>query len=341
MTKPLEVGGGEDEDIYMRLAEAGLEEREYPLVFIAALAHEDDERTKFHPVKAKSLQQDINKAYLVLKKDLTRIDGEEPALPARKSLMQSVRKAFTEWSDGAAEPEITIDFQGNHTLHHFTRHRLEKRLVLEVRKVNGDSVNSVAIVTTCKGRLAHLRQSLPLMLEQGADEVIVVDYGCPEGTADWVKKNYPQVKIVRVDDDPGFCLSCARNAGARAVKSDWICFIDADILVQPGFVAWMRNQLEPNSFYRTPMIDGKWDACGSFIVSRVAFERIGGYDEVFRGWGGRIPISTGAWRALVKSRSFTPISLSVYCFTMMMSELASIRSKTNCINLTFTILTLP
>ena len=32
-----------------------------------------------------------------------------------------------------------------------------------------------SIITTCKGRLDHLKQSLPTMIDQGAKEVIVVD----------------------------------------------------------------------------------------------------------------------------------------------------------------------
>ncbi len=40
-----------------------------------------------------------------------------------------------------------------------------------------------SIITTCKGRLEHLKQTLPAMLAQKDSEVIVVDYSCPHGTA--------------------------------------------------------------------------------------------------------------------------------------------------------------
>jgi len=39
-----------------------------------------------------------------------------------------------------------------------------------------------SIVTTCKGRLGNLQQSLPTFVAQAAAEVVVVDYDCPEST---------------------------------------------------------------------------------------------------------------------------------------------------------------
>ena len=39
-----------------------------------------------------------------------------------------------------------------------------------------------SIVTTCKGRLGNLKQSLPTFVAEAAAEVVVVDYDCPEGT---------------------------------------------------------------------------------------------------------------------------------------------------------------
>lgn len=147
----------------------------------------------------------------------------------------------------------------------------------------------IAFVTTCKGRLHHLKQTLPLLLAAAPDEVIVVDYGCPQKTGDWVEANHPGVKVVRVDDDPGFCLARARNLGARAAKSEWLCLIDADVRVDPGWVAWMRANLQRQLFFRAGLgPNGKRDAesWGTVLCTRRAFDSVGGYDELFRGWGG-------------------------------------------------------
>lgn len=140
----------------------------------------------------------------------------------------------------------------------------------------------------------HVQQTLPSIAAEAPDEIIFVDYGCPQQSGDWVQAhfpeaNYPGVKVVRVDDDPGFCVARARNMGAAASTSEWLCFIDADVIVTPGWVAWLRKNLQPDAYWRASRLPtGKRDAqtWGTFLCPRAIFEKIGGYDDVFRGWGG-------------------------------------------------------
>ena len=80
-------------------------------------------------------------------------------------------------------------------------------------------MSTIAFVTTCKGRLHHIRQTLPRFLAEKPDEVIVVDYGCPDMAGDWVEENHPAAKVVRVTDDPEFCAARARNMGGRAARA--------------------------------------------------------------------------------------------------------------------------
>lgn len=141
----------------------------------------------------------------------------------------------------------------------------------------------VSFVTTCKGRLHHLQQTLPHLAALENVEVIVVDYGCPQGTADWVSKHYSNVRVGRVDDDPGFSLARARNIGAYAATSPWLFFVDADIVVDKALVDWARDHLDANAFYSAqPRMP---NALGSCFCLRDAFLTVGGYDEAIRGWG--------------------------------------------------------
>lgn len=149
-------------------------------------------------------------------------------------------------------------------------------------------MHQFAFVTTCKGRLHHLQQTLPLIAAQAPDEIVVVDYGCPQHCGDWVEKNFPAVKVVRVTDDPGFCLPRARNLGAAACHAPWIFFIDADIRVGAGLVTWMRKHARERHFYRQAPVDGvrDFEAYGTVLCPRRAFRSVEGYDELFTGWGG-------------------------------------------------------
>jgi FkbM family methyltransferase len=146
----------------------------------------------------------------------------------------------------------------------------------------------VAFVTVCKGRLHHIRETLPLIVAQAPGEIVVVDYGCPQKVGDWVEANFASVRVVRVADDPGFCVSRGRNLGALNTSSPLICFIDADVKIAPGFVDWIGANADARHFYRNAFVDEKRDmeTYGTFVCPREAFDAVGGFDEVFRGWGG-------------------------------------------------------
>ena len=148
----------------------------------------------------------------------------------------------------------------------------------------------VTFITTCKNRLNHIQETMPLLYAEAAkEEIIFVDYGCTQGSSAWVKANYPKVKIVLVNDDPGFCAARARNMGALVANSPWVFFIDGDIKVKPGFVKWIKNNSKKGFYYRASATsNGALDkeTWGSFLCSKQDYKTIDGYDEMFRGWGG-------------------------------------------------------
>ena len=143
---------------------------------------------------------------------------------------------------------------------------------------------AMCYITSCKGRLHHLKQTLPRVVNQPDVSCVVVDYACPDGTADWVVANFPQVRVVRVTGETGFSASRARNLGAQAAEAAWLAFFDADILWSPELAKTLIPQLRPGHFYRAqPVTLQTW---GSVICHRQDFEAVGGYDEAFTGWGG-------------------------------------------------------
>jgi hypothetical protein len=145
-----------------------------------------------------------------------------------------------------------------------------------------------SIVTICKGRLHHLVRSLPAMLRQPLAEVVVVDYACPDRTADYVAANFPAAKVVRVADVTGFNASHARNLGARAAASDVLVFVDADVVLADSFIASVDASLGSNEYAKFP--DAKTarenSVQGTCVVHRRQFELVGGYDEVLTNYGG-------------------------------------------------------
>ncbi len=142
-----------------------------------------------------------------------------------------------------------------------------------------------SIITTCKGRLHNLKQTLPEFLKQENTEVIVVDYDCPDGTADYVARVHPTVRVVAVRDKPRFNTSHARNLGATAAKGEFLIFLDADVVIAEDFVQRIDPHMVDRSFARFGP-PAKNSLRGSCVVRRQDFKNIGGYDELLGGYEG-------------------------------------------------------
>jgi hypothetical protein len=126
----------------------------------------------------------------------------------------------------------------------------------------------------------------------------VVDYSCPDETAEWLENRYPdelatgRLLIERVTGETGFNKCRAHNAGARrAIRAgaEYLCFLDADTLVRPGFHAWLKRNVKPDSFAIAALREDGSDMpsmTGLLVVPADPFERVAGFDEGFAGWGG-------------------------------------------------------
>jgi predicted glycosyltransferase involved in capsule biosynthesis len=154
----------------------------------------------------------------------------------------------------------------------------------------------ISVITTCKGRLHHLRQTLPgwMAQEGGNYEIIVVDYNDPNDCFSYVESlSDPMVRAVRANnDDPFFNLSKARNTGAMAIseKTDVILFVDADtIMTNNVFINYHKGKvLNPGNFlcgWANGNMNLGAGASGSCMVWRDDFFAVRGYNELANGWG--------------------------------------------------------
>jgi O-antigen biosynthesis protein len=102
-----------------------------------------------------------------------------------------------------------------------------------------------------------LAAQMPAILQElqpFANEVIVVDNGSDDGTAEWLRTAYPQV---RIDISPG-PLSFARavNRGIALARFSHICLLNNDMLVESGFFQALRQAFDevPDLFCSTAQI---------------------------------------------------------------------------------------
>jgi glycosyltransferase involved in cell wall biosynthesis len=147
-------------------------------------------------------------------------------------------------------------------------------------------MHNLAIVTTCKGRLAALKHTLPLMLRVNA-QVVVVDYDCPDGAADWIEANHPEVKVVRVCNNPSFNMADARNRGVEAADAVWVNLIDADVMVESAsfdkFFKLVMLGMDQRWYYTVKKPAGCLN--GTFLCRKEHYDAVGGSDVAINRYG--------------------------------------------------------
>jgi hypothetical protein len=97
------------------------------------------------------------------------------------------------------------------------------------------------VVVTYNGRryLEGCLSALQRVTERDT-ELIVVDNGSTDGSADWVARHVPGVRLIRNHENRGFAAAC--NQGADLAAGDVLVFLNQDTRVEPG---WLAALVEP------------------------------------------------------------------------------------------------
>lgn len=90
-------------------------------------------------------------------------------------------------------------------------------------------------VTTVPALLLDLRRQT-----QKPTEIILIDSGSPDGTADMVRREFPEVRVILHDREPAH----KRNLGGYLATGDIIVFLDADTRLKPNFLERVANQFK-------------------------------------------------------------------------------------------------
>lgn len=111
------------------------------------------------------------------------------------------------------------------------------------------------IIPTRNGR-DLLAQCLPPLLAQAPSEVIIVDNGSDDGTADWLAANYPNSNLRTIVSKDPLSFAAAVNRGIAQARYSHLLLLNNDMIVEPGFLAALRRpfDLVPDLFSSTAQI---------------------------------------------------------------------------------------
>ena len=103
---------------------------------------------------------------------------------------------------------------------------------------------------------SYLRASLPAALGQAErfEEILLVDHASTDGSLELVAREFPSVRVVRLEENRGACG--ARNAGIRAARTDLLLFLDNDVILLEGCVERLLEALvaHPDAVLAAPSV---------------------------------------------------------------------------------------
>jgi glycosyltransferase involved in cell wall biosynthesis len=116
----------------------------------------------------------------------------------------------------------------------------------------------VSVIIPAYNRLPMLKEAVDSALAQDFEdfELIVVDDGSTDGTADEMKRYGGRVRLLRHPENRG--VSAARNRGILNAKGKYIAFLDSDDLWVKGKLKIQVAFLEDNPHYPICYTDEIW-----------------------------------------------------------------------------------
>jgi len=126
--------------------------------------------------------------------------------------------------------------------------------------------NKASVIIVTYNHRKYMKDCLSSVLVNNPLEVIVVDNGSTDGTAEFIEENFPQVKLIKSSRNFGY--SGGNNLGVRCAKGKYVVILNPDTKVEKNWLEELLKPLEKEErLITTPKIltyDGsKINTCGN------------------------------------------------------------------------------
>lgn len=134
----------------------------------------------------------------------------------------------------------------------------------------------VSVIVPTFNRCLLLKRALTSICEQTVKcyEIIVVDDGSTDNTAEMVRLFYPHIKYIYQSNQG---VSAARNKGIEQAIGDWLAFLDSDDEWLPHKLAVQIKQLQAMPEYKVCHTEERWIRRGVRVNQMKIHQKTGGW----------------------------------------------------------------
>ena len=134
----------------------------------------------------------------------------------------------------------------------------------------------ISLIIPTFNRCSTLQRALTSVLQQTIlpDEIIVVDDGSTDGTAQMMSREFPELVYV-AQENKG--VSAARNKGIQLAQGDWFAFLDSDDTWLPEKLAMQICALTESPEIKICHSDEIWIRNGVRVNAMLKHKKAGGW----------------------------------------------------------------
>jgi len=101
-----------------------------------------------------------------------------------------------------------------------------------------------SVIIVSWNALEHLKTFLPSVAETDYPhfEILLADNASTDGSPDWVQEHYPEIRVVSLDRNYGYCGG--NNRAAPEAEGDILVFLNNDVKVEPDWLFHLNRCFE-------------------------------------------------------------------------------------------------